>query len=239
MAEGYEFENPTFDDEDIDKDIDEEPETSFTDETEFQRTLTNQYEALNNFRGETQNEHRLNLLKMMVKRFYERNQEPVRFEADEVDWVVGNDRLGRPKFGIEINGNDIPLSYYKSDKADAILQFHSLDTIQRKYGVNFEKDVLGVTDFKSSTARVRAGRKDFQAMLAAKDQVDAAIEEIPMRELSTQTDVQSIVEATNTIETSLQTLMELPDVKKRSNTNRRTDIARAYKSRQSTTKHPR
>ena len=77
MAEGYEFENPTFDDEDIDKDIDEEPETSFTDETEFQRTLTNQYEALNNLRGETQNKQRLNLLKMMVKRFYERNQEPV------------------------------------------------------------------------------------------------------------------------------------------------------------------
>ena len=37
MAEGNEFENPTFDDEDIDKDIDEEPETSFTDETEFQK----------------------------------------------------------------------------------------------------------------------------------------------------------------------------------------------------------
>ena len=77
MAEGYEFENPTFDDEEIDKDIDEEPETSFTDEIEFQRTLSNQYEALDNLTGETQNEHRLNLLKMMVKRFYERNQEPV------------------------------------------------------------------------------------------------------------------------------------------------------------------
>ena len=101
------------------------------------------------------------------------------------------------------------------------------------------KDVLGVTDFKSSTARVRAGRKEFQSMLSAKDQVDAAIEEIPMRELSTQTDVQNIVDATNTIETSLQTLMELPDLKKRSNTNRRTVIARAYRSRQSTTKHPR
>ena len=75
MAEGDEFENPTFDDEDIDKDIDEEPETSFTNKTEFQRTLTNQYEAINNLRGKTQNEHRLNLLKMMVKRFYERNQE--------------------------------------------------------------------------------------------------------------------------------------------------------------------
>ena len=215
MAEGgFDFENPTFDeDRDHTDEINEEPETSFTDETDFQRILTNQYDALNNLTGETQNEQRLKLLKMMVKRFYERNQEPVRFEADEVDWVVGNDQLGRPKFGIEINGNDIPLSYYKSDKADAILQFHSLDTIQRKYGVKFVKDILGVTDFKSSSARVRAGRKDFQAMLAAKDQVDAAIEEIPMRELSTQTDVQSIVDATNTIETSLQALMELPDVK--------------------------
>ena len=211
---GFDFENPTIDeDRDEIDEINEEPETSFTDETDFQRILTNQYDVLNNLTGETQNKQRLKLLKMMVKRFYERNQEPVRFEADEVDWVVGNDRLGRPKFGIKINGNDIPLSYYKSDKADAILQFHSLDTIQRKYGVNFVKDVLGVTDFKSSTARVRAGRKDFQAMLAAKDQVDAATEEIPMRELSTQTDVQSIVDATNTIETSLQTLMELPDVK--------------------------
>ena len=52
MAEGYELEYPTFDDEDKDKDIDEEPETSLTDETDFQRTLTNQYEALNNLRGE-------------------------------------------------------------------------------------------------------------------------------------------------------------------------------------------
>ena len=98
MAEGYEFENPTFDDEDIDKDIDEEPETSFTDETEFQRTLTNQYEALNNLRGETQNKQRLNLLKMMVKRFYERNQEPVGFDQDEADWTIKTDRFGRPLF---------------------------------------------------------------------------------------------------------------------------------------------
>ena len=63
MAEGYKFENPTFDDENIDKDIDEEPETSFTDETEFQRTLTNQYEALDNLRVKTQNKQRLNFPK--------------------------------------------------------------------------------------------------------------------------------------------------------------------------------
>ena len=104
MAEGYEFENPTSDDENIDKDIDEVPETSFTDETEFQRTLTNQYEALNDLRGETQNEHRLNLLKMMVKRFYERNQEPVGFDQDEADCTIKTDRFGRPLFGIDSDG---------------------------------------------------------------------------------------------------------------------------------------
>ena len=64
MAEGYDFENPTFneDHEDLAKAIDEEPETSFADETEFQRTLINQYETLDNLRGAIQNENRLKLL---------------------------------------------------------------------------------------------------------------------------------------------------------------------------------
>ena len=70
------------------------------------------------------------------------------------------------------------------------LQFHSLDTFQRKYGVNFVNDVLSVTDFKSSAARVRAGRKEFQAMVAARNQFNTAAEEIPMQDFSTQTDVQ-------------------------------------------------
>ena len=51
MAEGYKLENPAFDEEDINKYIDEEPETSFTDATEFQRTLIDQNDALNNLRG--------------------------------------------------------------------------------------------------------------------------------------------------------------------------------------------
>ena len=213
MAEGYEFENPTFDDEDIDKDINEEPETSFTDETEFQRTLTNQYEALNNLRGETQNKQRLNLLKMMVKRFYERNQEPVGFDQDEADWTITTDRFGRPLFGVESNDKDIPLSYYKSNSPDAILQFHSFDTIQRKYGVKFLRDELGVTDYQPSTARLKAGRAEFQALVVARNEVNTATEEIPMQDFSTQTDVQKTVDATNQVETSLQTLMELPDIK--------------------------
>ena len=168
MAEGYEFENPTFDDEDIDKDIDEEPETSFTDETEFQRTLTNQYEALNNLRGETQNKQRLNLLKMMVKRFYERNQEPVGFDQDEADWTIKTDRFGRRLFGVESNDKDIPLSYYKSNSPDAILQFYSFDTLQNKYGVKFTRDELGVTNYQPPTARLKAGRAELKALITAK-----------------------------------------------------------------------
>ena len=120
MAEGYEFEKPTFDDEDIDKDIDEEPEPSLTDETEIQRPLTNQYEALNNLRGKTQNEHRLNLLKMMVKRFYERNQEPVGFDQDEADWTIKKDWFGRPLFGIESNGK---IFFFHTTNQTTLMQF--------------------------------------------------------------------------------------------------------------------
>ena len=129
--------------------------------------LTNQYEALNNLRGETQNEHRLNLLKMMVKRFYERNQEPVGFDQDEAYWTIKTDRFGRPLFGVESNDKDIPLSYYKSNNPDAILRFHSFDTIQRKHGVKFLRDESDVTDYQPSTARLRAGRAELQALSTA------------------------------------------------------------------------
>ena len=135
----------------------------------------------------------------MVKQFYERNQEPVRFEADEVYWIITKDNLGRPLLFTESNRKDISLSYHKSNKPDAFLQFHSLDTFQRKYGVNFVKDVLSVTDFKSSAARVRADRKEFQAMVAARNQVNTAAEEIPMQDFSTQTDVQKTVDAIYTV----------------------------------------
>ena len=217
MAEsGFNFETPAFDEDhkDIDE-IDEEPETSFADETPFQRTLTNQYKALNDLGDETQNEHRLKLLKMMVKQFYERNKKPVRFEADEVDWIIEEDGLSRPLLYIESNGEDIPLSYYKSNKHGAISQFCSFDTIQKEkgYGVKFMRDVLGVTDYKSSATRIKAGKKEFQDLIAARNQVNIAKEEILMKDLSKQTDVQKTVDATNTVETSLHTLMGLPEVK--------------------------
>ena len=121
--------------------------------------------------------------------------------------------FGRPLFGVESNDKDIPLSYYKSNSPDAILQFHSFDTIQRKYGVKFLRDELGVTDYQPSTARLKAGRAEFQALVVARNEVNTATEEIPMQDFSTQTDVQKTVDATNQVETSLQALMELPDIK--------------------------
>ena len=96
---------------------------------------------------------------MLVKRFYERNQEPVGFDQDEADWTIKTDRFGRPLFCIQSDEKDIPLSYYKSNNPDAILQFHSFDTIQRKYGV---------TDYQPSTARLKAGRAEFQALVVQK-----------------------------------------------------------------------
>ena len=62
------------------------------------------------------------------------------FDQDEADWTIKTDRFGRPLFGVESNDKYIPLSYYKSNNPDAILQFHSFDTIQRKYCVKFMRD---------------------------------------------------------------------------------------------------
>ena len=53
------------------------------------------------------------------------------------------------------------------------------------------KDELGVTDYQPSTARPRAGRAELQTLLTAKNEVNAAKEEIPMQEFSTQTDVKN------------------------------------------------
>ena len=99
-----------------------EPETSFTDKEEFQRALTNQYETLNNLRREIKNEHRIKLLKIIMKRFYERNQEISRSWKE--DWVIENDQFGRPHFGIESNWEEYSLSYYKFNTKKQ-MQFYS------------------------------------------------------------------------------------------------------------------
>ena len=58
------------------------------------------------------------------------------------------------------------------------------------------RDELGVTDYQPSTARLKAGRAELQALITAKkNEINAAKEDIPMQEFSTQTDVQKTVDA--------------------------------------------
>ena len=214
MAEGgYEFENPEFDRDDYDKD--ETDEKSFMDEEDFQRTLNNQYKALDDLKGNTLEEHTTKLLKMLVKRFYERNQEAMTLDVDEAEWNIRNDGRGRPILYLEVDGKDYEMSYYKSNKPDAILQFYSVDTLQRKYGVGFMRYDLGIADYKPSAARLKEGRAAFQALIKTKDTI--ATEEIPLQDLSTTQDVQNTVDTANQVETSLLNSLtdwnlELPDV---------------------------
>ena len=157
--------------------------------------MSNQYESLNNLTGDTRETERNNLMRMIVKQFYERNQEPMRCDEDKVDWILRNDKLTRQLFGIKWEEKDYPLSYYKSNKPGAIVQFTSFDTIQRKHGVIFIRDALGVSDYQPSTARLRAGRQDFQALITASNQVNTATEQIPLQDFSTKTAVQETVDA--------------------------------------------
>ena len=41
------------------------------------------------------------MVKLMVKRFYEKNQEPMRFDEDKVEWRIAKDKYCRLMFGIE------------------------------------------------------------------------------------------------------------------------------------------
>ena len=214
MAEGgYEFGNPEFDRDDYDKD--ETDEKSFMDEEEFQRTLNNQYKALNDLKGNTQVEHTMKLMKMLVKRFYERNQEVMPLDEDELEWNIRNDSRSRPILYYE----DYEMSYYKSNKPDAILQFYSFDTLQRKYGVNFIRNVLGVENYEISAVRQARTEGKLAGFAKASSQLMNVInkEEIPLQDLSTTGDVQNTVDTANQVETSLQNSLndwnlELPDV---------------------------
>ena len=221
MAEGgYEFENPEFDRDDYDKDdVDETDEKSFMDEEDFQRTLNNQYKALDNLKGNTLEEHTTKLLKMMVDRFYERNQEVTTLDVDEAEWNIRNDGRGRPILYLEENGKDYEMSYYKSNKPDAILQFYSFDTLQRKYGVRFIRNVLGVENYEISAVRRAKTEGKLAGFAKASSQLMNVInkEEIPLQDLSTTDDVQNTIDTVNEVETSLQHSLadwnlELPDV---------------------------
>ena len=66
------------------------------------------------------------------------------------------------------------------------------DTLQRKYGVDFIKHYLGVSDFNPSAARIKEGRGELPNLIKTRDQI--ATENIPLKDLSSTKDVQNVVD---------------------------------------------
>ncbi|VDI05337.1 Hypothetical predicted protein [Mytilus galloprovincialis] len=99
---------------------------------------------------------------------------------------------------IHEKGNDIALTY-------GVLKFYKFSTLQREYGVNFVRDVLGVDDFKISDnlREARADFQDFQRTIKAPIRELDNIE-IPLQEISTQQEGQELLEIASNEETHVK-----------------------------------
>ena len=199
-----EFDNMGFDEDDYDYDEDK-AETSFIDEQEFQRTLNTQYKALDPLIGSDRETHKTSLMKMMMKQFFEINQEPIRSDSYKLPWELKEDEFGRPVFSIRTD-KDYPLSYYRGNSRDAEINFYKLDTLQGKYGVDFVRKDLGIDDYQSHATRVRAGRKELSQLIAARDKI--ATEEIPIQDISSPQEAQNVIDAVDEYETAVKTVVE-------------------------------
>ena len=217
MAEGgiMEFDNPTFDEEDYNID---EQETSFENEQQFQTILNTKYETLQEFTGETREKEMNDLTILLQKKFYERNQEPMRDNNSK--WYVKEDDRGRPLIVVSDYNKEYKLSFYRGNNPDALIQFYSFDTLQNKYGVSFVRDILGVDDYSSSSTRLKYGRAEFQKLIESGNKIDS--QNIPMKDISSPQEVQDLINtvdevetATNEIETSFIETPTQTDMTKR------------------------
>ncbi|CAG2207968.1 unnamed protein product [Mytilus edulis] len=87
-------------------------------------------------------------------------------------------------------------------KGKRVLKFYKFSTLQKEYGVNFVRDVLGVDDFKISDnlREARADFQDFQRTIKAPIRELDNIE-IPLQEISTQEEGQELLETASNAET--------------------------------------
>lgn len=196
-----EYENPEFDKDDYD----EEAETSFTDEEQFQRRLNSQFAGLKDLTGDDRTTLRNSIGQKMKDRFYERNEEPTR----KVKGLsLKKDDFGRPMLYIKDGaGKDITLTYYRSNAPDEIATYLSFNTLQRKYGVDFVRNILDVDDFQPSATRLKEGRETFQALITTRNQITRT-EGIELRGISTTTDVQNTLKVATEMETNLDTALK-------------------------------
>ncbi|CAG2239809.1 unnamed protein product [Mytilus edulis] len=176
MAEGgYEFDNPEFKNNDYDEE--EEEETSFQDDEEFQNNINKEFEKSRDLSENDAKIRKKETTKKMIKQFYKKNGETIR---NEEGFFVGEENDGKIMLYVkDEKGNDIALTYYQKEKR----KFYKFSTLKSYYGVNFVRDVLGVDDFKIS---------------------DRIIEEIPLQEISTQQEGQELLEIASNEETHVK-----------------------------------
>ncbi|KAL4236158.1 hypothetical protein ACF0H5_004544 [Mactra antiquata] len=169
MAEGgYEFDNPGYNPDNYDDkdDYEYDEETSFINEEPYQISFYNRYVTLDNYIGSDREKEEKSLLETMTKGFYDRNQEAVR----KIAAGLKSDYLGRPLLYVSYGFEEYPLSFYRSEDPMAPIQYYALDTLQKKYKIDFIQSVLGVDDFKSYATRVSHGRKEFKQLITPEDE---------------------------------------------------------------------
>ena len=131
----------------------------------------------------------------MIKQFYKKNGETTR---NEVGFFVREDHNERQILYVkDEKGNNIALTYFNK----GVLMFYKFSTLQKEYGVNFVRDVLGVDDYKISDY-LKEGRsvfQDFQKKIKAPIRELDNIE-IPLQEISTQ-EGQELLETGSNAET--------------------------------------
>ncbi|CAG2235942.1 unnamed protein product [Mytilus edulis] len=198
MAEGgYEFKIDDYDDDDYDDE--EKTPLMDNDDEEFQNYINNEFE---NSRALSENDAKIRkkeTIKKMIKQFYKKNGETTR---SEIGFLVREDYKGNQILYVkDEKGNNIALTYFKK----GVLKFYKFSTLQKEYGVNFVRDVLGVDDFKISDnlREARADFQDFQRTIKAPIRELDNIE-IPLQEISTQQEGQELLEIASNEETHVK-----------------------------------
>ncbi|CAG2207343.1 unnamed protein product [Mytilus edulis] len=199
MAEGgYEFKIDDYDDDDYD-DEEKTPLMDNDDDEEFQNYINNEFE---NSRALSENDAKIRkkeTIKKMIKQFYKNNGETTR---SEIGFLVREDYKGNQILYVkDEKGNNIALTYFKK----GVLKFYKFSTLQKEYGVNFVRDVLGVDDFKISDnlREARADFQDFQRTIKVPIRELDYIE-IPLQEISTQQEGQELLEIASNEETHVK-----------------------------------
>ncbi|XP_071141890.1 synaptonemal complex protein 1-like [Mytilus edulis] len=195
MAEGgYEFKIDDYDDDDYDDE--EKTPLMDNDDEEFQNYINKEFE---NSKALSENDAKIRkkeTIKKMIKQFYKKNGETTR---NEVGFFVREDHNERQILYVkDEKGNNIALTYFKK----GVLKFYKFSTLQKEYGVNFVRDVLGVDDYKISDY-LKEGRsmfQDFQRTIKAPIRELDNIE-IPLQEISTQQEGQELLETASNAET--------------------------------------